>query len=114
MTTATTVPTPDLTAMTLPELYAHIRHLEQTRERLTADLPELERACIERSDACKAYDYYDHMRTLEAIDTEVADADAEIQFRESQRKPVPSWWDVGLAVTHSARLAMAGHYRSAR
>ena len=113
MTTTTTVPTPDLTAMTLPDLHAHVRYLEQTRERLTADLPDIERRAA-RQDPIACYEYFTTHRLLEQIDNEVADADAEIQFRAANRKPVPSWWDVGLAVTHSARLAMAGHYRGMR
>lgn len=113
MSTATTVPTPDLTAMSLPDLHAHIAHLEQTRERLTADLPELEkRAALRDPVAC--YDYFATMSLLERIDYEVSDAQAEVEFRESQVKPVPSWFDVGRALLHESRLAMSGHYRTVR
>lgn len=111
--TTTHTQSPDLTAMTLPDLHAHIAHLSETRERLTADLPAMEKRCALR-DPVACYNHFATMSLLERIDYEVSDAQAEVRFRESQVKPVSLWWDVGMAVTHSARMVMAGHYRTAR
>jgi len=102
-TTTTTIHTPDLTAMTLPDLHAHIRHMEQTRERLTADLPALEKRCALR-DPVACYDYFATMSLLERIDYEVSDAQAEVEFKEREARNSPhAFFDMAMAMQRGMR-----------
>lgn len=102
---------PDLTDPTF-DVDAHIAHLGVTRERLTAELPDLERRCALR-DPVACYDYFATMDLLRRIDTEIEDAEAERQFREANRKHDPHWLDVGRVLLHG-RHEINTHFRTMR